>query len=473
MCVKKHCIEIINVSNNEKFEHSLILLKGFIYNRCETGELKVQIDNVDRPTSNSVRFFNDEKGKFRLLVNLMDGKNRLVVTYCEYGLEINLIHERSANPYTVLPLYIICFGHDGSYQSDIADNDLQNACRKINLALELVQCLYAEKLLEKGFRRKSFTVGDKCIPFFSSLTLSKSKTMNDQELWQYFSNEIVRSELFQSEKQKFIGFISSTFYEGISNNDFSYENIKSKTTGHAALGGGGLALFGTGCFYTWPSRLQDIVPAFLNNKQVNRKLLMDDSNYRYTYGGCYATTIGAVCHELGHIFDLGHTKDGIMGSGIDYINRVFTFTNTEDLPDRIVGRTAPIKNSMNSKLTVIKRPGEFLQKYQQQKESDLTYFTYNCAITLQLHKWFNYHPSTNNNNCDTKLSFNFITRYVTSVNSFLKLIELRERKHGMLKMYWSFMDSETYSFQIVEDIDLNGITLFVIDHIGNILKQDL
>lgn len=50
---------------------------------------------------------------------------------------------------------------------------------------------------------------------------------------------------------------------------------------------------------------------------------MDDSNYRGTYGGCLATTLGSVLHELGHTFDLGHTREGIMGRGFDNIDRVF------------------------------------------------------------------------------------------------------------------------------------------------------
>lgn len=50
---------------------------------------------------------------------------------------------------------------------------------------------------------------------------------------------------------------------------------------------------------------------------------MDDSNYRGTHGGCLATTLGSVLHELGHTFDLGHTREGIMGRGFDYVDRVF------------------------------------------------------------------------------------------------------------------------------------------------------
>ncbi|XP_065080878.1 uncharacterized protein LOC135703561 [Ochlerotatus camptorhynchus] len=474
MCNLSHSIESINVTDNEKFTHPIVLVKGVIVNRCEAGELKLQIDNCDWPASKDVRFINDKRGQFKVIFRLNNGVNRVSLVYCHHEMEINLFFEASENPYSVTPLYIICEGHDGRYQSDTEENDVENACRKISLGIELVQSLYAEKLSEKGWGRKTFTISSTCLPFHSLLLIEESKQMSDQQLWNYFAKEILQSDLFLSEKQKFIGFISSTYYEGISDNDFSYENIKRRTTGNAALGGGGLALFGTGCLYTWPSKLEDIVPAFLNTALVDRTLMMDDSNYRHTYGGCYATTIGSVCHEMGHIFDLGHTKDGIMGAGLDHINRVFTLiTNTEDLPDRIVGRHAPTRKSMNSKLTQIKRPGEFLRKYQQQKESDVTFFADNCVITLQLHKWFNCGISTGDNNCDTRISFNFVTRHVTSVNSTLKLIELRDKEDGMLKIYWSFLDSDTECFQIPEEIQLEGLTLFVIDNFGNILKQDL
>jgi hypothetical protein len=66
--------------------------------------------------------------------------------------------------------------------------------------------------------------------------------------------------------------------------------------------------------------------------------LLKKRTYRYnllyfcrgTYGGCFATTLGAVCHELGHTFDLGHTQDGIMGRGFDNVNLVFTVQRCED-----------------------------------------------------------------------------------------------------------------------------------------------
>lgn len=38
---------------------------------------------------------------------------------------------------------------------------------------------------------------------------------------------------------------------------------------------------------------------FLDSTLIDTEELMDDSNYRGTYGGCLATTLGSVLHELG------------------------------------------------------------------------------------------------------------------------------------------------------------------------------
>lgn len=51
---------------------------------------------------------------------------------------------------------------------------------------------------------------------------------------------------------------------------------------------------------------------------------------RGTYGGCFATTLGATCHELGHTFDLGHTQEGLMSRGFDNVDLVFTLSSAQD-----------------------------------------------------------------------------------------------------------------------------------------------
>ena len=45
---------------------------------------------------------------------------------------------------------------------------------------------------------------------------------------------------------------------------------------------------------------------------------------RGTVGGCVATTLGAVIHELGHALDLAHSDDGFMARGFDDLDKFFT-----------------------------------------------------------------------------------------------------------------------------------------------------
>jgi hypothetical protein len=52
------------------------------------------------------------------------------------------------------------------------------------------------------------------------------------------------------------------------------------TKGHVALGGGGLALFGSGCLHTWPESLEHVLECFTSQEVVDWKTLMDDSAYR-------------------------------------------------------------------------------------------------------------------------------------------------------------------------------------------------
>lgn len=64
-------------------------------------------------------------------------------------------------------------------------------------------------------------------------------------------------------------------------------------------------------------------PKFLSALLVAEKLL-DFVCFRGTFGGCFATTLGALIHELGHSLDLGHTENGIMARGFDDMDRFFT-----------------------------------------------------------------------------------------------------------------------------------------------------
>lgn len=51
--------------------------------------------------------------------------------------------------------------------------------------------------------------------------------------------------------------------------------------------------------------------------------------HRGTLSGCYATTLGAALHEIGHIFDLVHTDFGVMARGFEELDLFFTVGNPQ------------------------------------------------------------------------------------------------------------------------------------------------
>lgn len=482
---ENHQISIISPNTEDKlivFNHPLVLIKGHVGNTCENSVVQVNLNGV---FDKSIKL--DIKGCFKYLFRLTENQSNntteVVLKYCNKTEIIFIKYSKSNDQlikYDVQPLYLINEGHKGDFQIPLDDpqnNDAATACIKINLAMELLQLITAEKLLEAGFQsRKTFKLKT-CQIFHSKFTCSTVRSMDEHDLYNLFAKEIL---LTKGERvcrtTKFVAFISCTQFTGIQNTeDYSYSNIKSKTFGNASLGGGFLCLLGTGCLYTWAENLSDVVSALENEEKVNLSQVMDDSNYRFTHGGCYSTNLGSTLHELGHTFDLGHTNDGLMGKDVDFVRKVFSSKiQTENLPERHVKKCQPItKKDLHSgimKFTKLKRAGvNFLEKYHQQKNSDLTFFERNCAISLFYHPWFN---NSIDEQKDTEIIFNLEKRQLNSKNSHLKIVEARELDSGLLIQYWEFLDDVISLFSIPSTIKLKSVTIFAINDCFTIFKRD-
>lgn len=340
-----HCIKISNIENGETLCYSLPLIKGEIFTKngnkcfnCSTGKIMLHHynDNGSLMTATEWHVANSE---FKCLVSLLLGRNILVFEYCDTQLKMSLEYHPRRTVLRVTPVYIICQGHDGLFQAPTnVDNTVPSACERIALGARLIQSLTAEKLYESKVGRKTFQLecdlnqsGPECIVFHSHLPVEKARKMDPTELWKHFGSELMISPLGNKDR-KFLALLSCTLYNLPKNKELpkTHEDTLSAVEAHVALGGGGLALFGSACLYTWPRHMGEIIPRFLDISRVDTRYFMDDSGYRGTYGGCFATTLGAVCHELGHTFDLGHTPDGIMGRGFDNVNLVFTVQSCED-----------------------------------------------------------------------------------------------------------------------------------------------
>ncbi|XP_011188876.2 uncharacterized protein LOC105216191 [Zeugodacus cucurbitae] len=464
-------IELDNLENGEIIKHTLLLIKGHIRqkrqaNKCREQQIYLQVKRGDATWELQLQSNISRTGQFKLLCDFgqleVETANtriplQLKFSYCNIVRQCEILYETSAyckTDYRLQSLYITCCNQQPT-PSQVLEN-----CEKINLNLRLVQCVYAEQLRSAGYDRSTYTLNSDCKIFETRLTCEEVWEQSEESLWQNFAKEILNSTTWGGEdKLKFVAFIGCTKYDGAAvaaTGDFSYTNIRKHLKGHAALGGGGLALFGAAYLYAWPQRFDEINACFGSNKLVDLTQLPDDSNYRRTYGGVYATTLGAVVHEIGHTFDLGHTKDGVMGNGFDYINRVFTIDNlTENLPERVIQVPAPVLSTQTvagPRVTQLKRtPNTFLEKYHEQKTNDSFYFTRNCVIILAHNKWFGYShgPAAVQHTDSALIKYDSINGCVLSEahGNPLCLIEVRSVDNSLVK-YWYEPQSNQESDEI-------------------------
>lgn len=278
-----------NNSDNIVVNFSYVLLKGTIITNYKSPcNNKTTKDLVIRnKTSDKNAVFQLNNNKFKSVLELVYGQNQIVINYCCYNYEITINFKPRTTEYCVVPIYIVLKNHNGEFQAPLnVDNSVDSACDRITVGIKLIQTLIAEKFHENGFQRKTFQLENdiinspKCRIFHSQLTMEECKSMKSEELWCYFGRELINN--YKNPKIKYIAFISCTRYRG---EDFTtdiktHDDIIALTEAHAALGGGGLAIFGTGCLYTWPQDLENVVKCFVDNSVVDKTKFMDDSCYR-------------------------------------------------------------------------------------------------------------------------------------------------------------------------------------------------
>ena len=75
--------------------------------------------------------------------------------------------------------------------------------------------------------------------------------------------------------------MSCTHYDPPPEAEFQESNITQYVKAHTALGGGQLALFGTGCLHTWAGDISEITNCFTDVTVIDKRKLFDDSCGRF------------------------------------------------------------------------------------------------------------------------------------------------------------------------------------------------
>ncbi|XP_018329441.1 uncharacterized protein LOC108739853 [Agrilus planipennis] len=440
--VNVHRIVLYNIDNNSSYPHSLLFLKGVIENCGVKCNLKSITSCVTHDKETQIYPVECINSSIKSLIELQIGKNYIKISCACSSAKIVVEYSPRVTDFTVQPLYIVCNGSDGRFQSPPNENNsAESACKRITLGCKILQLIFAELLEMVGHSRKTFELSSAgCCVFNSNLTYQEARKTNQEQLWQYFAKEIMNSSIGSS-KTKYLAFLSCTYFN--KDKGFVSNNIFDAAEGYVAFGGGGLALLGSACLYTWPEYVSNVLDRFKDESVVNKSQFLDDSCYRGTIAGCYSTTLGSALHELCHTLDLGHTRTGIMGRGFNNIQDFF------------------IKDDYDKN----REMGKF---YIDLSEFDFNW-TANCLSILNYHKWLNSFK-----NISLGINFNSSMHLLRSLAG-IRVVELRSKEKELVIKHWIF-DKKVlkYQFQIpIEELsgsDVNEVTIFCIDNAGETLK---
>ncbi|KAL8690499.1 MAG: hypothetical protein Q9224_004393, partial [Gallowayella concinna] len=229
-------------------------------------------------------------------------------------------------------------------------NDLQTALRKFRMAAYLWQAFTGEQMYRNGFGRRCFRFDEEWQP--STLTCRDRdsgqmrseakihvvrsdktvKELRDLDLAQQYEKANRKGELFSIAMEAMKGYFKPTQgqkqYISVLLLDAHWDTRSKTVTGHAALGGGTneiqLAIFGSQALQSYPSCLEEVVPAFTDCTRTDTNFVANDCNESGSNWEAANIGIGAHLHETGHMFGCPHQESGIMLRDYVTLNRTFT-----------------------------------------------------------------------------------------------------------------------------------------------------
>ncbi len=346
-------ISVTNYTNGTTIRYPVPLLRGTL---ADANETSVKVINTSSNRKTREMEGPAYEGNFKVLTELVGGSNKLIIRAGRGELGLTLNYKPQTNPYVVRVFYLTDKTGNTEYQSPI-DNDLQDYRGKLDTAMKLMQTFNAERMNDMDFGRVTFNLE---FDADGRVVVHKLRAeegaehyhrMDGLKLWSYTGRLISRKLPHPKAKDLVIPAFTR------------FDPNTGKAYAHTALGGGTLALFGGGNLFTWPSSLSDAQNAFMDTRIIDTKKFFSDSVGRHTFWATASTTIGAALHELGHTFELPHSRHNqdIMTRGFDRFNRVFT---------------------------LIEPPHAGRKESYEFKESEIAFWAGPSAAWLKFNRWF-------------------------------------------------------------------------------------
>ena len=303
---------------------------------------------------------------FKALVHLSPGPNKLRLDFTSPKVPMHgnamSVHSSWINV-NFLPLVnspplqlVVLLGSDSPGTYDAVPervaregNDLHMAIRKFRMAAYLWQAFTGEQMYRNGFGRRCFRYEEEWQTGSSSIkdresgqmrneakihVIRSSKTtaeLRDLDIAQQYEKATKKGDLFSiamdDVRRHFKPAEGQTEYISLLLLDSHWDRQAETIRGHAALGGGAgdiqLAICGSHALQSYPSCLEEVVPAFSDCTRTNTNYVANDCNEAGSSWEAVNIGIGAHLHETGHLFGCPHQENGVMLRDYSRLNRTF------------------------------------------------------------------------------------------------------------------------------------------------------
>ena len=228
-------------------------------------------------------------------------------------------------------------------------NDLNAATRKFRMAAHLWQAFTAEQMYRHKFGRRSFRFEEEWQTGTLSIRdweagIQKNETrvhlvrteqtvaeLRDLDLAQQHESATKKGDLFSiasdAIRKHFNIRSGQKHYVACLLLDAHWDKKVGTITAHAALGGGSddlkLAIFGSHALQSYPSCVEEVVPAFMDCTKTDTDYVANDCNESGSSWEAANIGIGAHLHEVGHLLGSPHQEHGVMLRDYVRLNRTF------------------------------------------------------------------------------------------------------------------------------------------------------